>query len=80
MLLKVSVKVVTKDGQLSMENVFQLILLIVIKRDVRLGKMENVLNVQKDGSSTLTVFVKKLVIFAGLGQTMENAKAAIKGT
>ena len=63
-----------------MENVSQLILLIVIKKDVKHGKMENVLNVQKDGSLMLMVFVKKLVISVGHGLTMENAKAVIKDT
>lgn len=63
-----------------MENVSQLILLIVIKKDVRHGKMENVLNAQKDGSSMLMVFVKKSVISVGHGLMMESAKAVIRDT
>ena len=78
MWLKGFVKDAIKVTKLSMENVFKLIFLIARTEDVKLGKMEFILNVQEDGSSMKMVFVLQLMTYVILGLIMEIAKVAIK--
>ena len=71
-------KVATKDGKSLMVNVSQLISLIATTEDAKLGLMENVLNVQRDGFSMKMEFVLQSVIYATLGVMMESVIAVIK--
>lgn len=47
-------------------------------KDVKVGKMVNVFNAQRDGSLIMTKYVKKLMIFVENGLQMENVKNVIK--
>ena len=47
-------------------------------KDVKVGKMVNVFNAQRDGSLIMTKYVNKLMIFVENGLQMENVKNVIK--
>jgi hypothetical protein len=73
-----SVKIAIKDMDFKMENVSEQILLTRMEPDVKHGIMENVLNVQLNGSLIHNQFVKKLVIYVELGvQLVDNVKLVI---
>lgn len=76
--LKAFVKVATKVGKSLMANVFKLISSTVTTEDAKPGKMENVLNAQKDGISMKTKFVLQSVIYVIPGVKTENVIPAIK--
>lgn len=69
-----------KAGKSLMVSASPGILSIAIKKDVKLGKTENVLNAPKDGTSMLIISVLKSVISVILGIQKEIVKAAIKAT